>query len=198
VSAPARIGILGGSFDPPHAGHLAAAEAARGQLALDEVRVIPAARAPLRESGPRAAAADRLDLLRLAFAGREWAVVDDREIRRGGVSYSVDTARALAAEHPGAELFWILGADQLSRLHLWRSAPELCGLVRFAVLARDGQPGQVDDTLRSLARVDRLRAPEVAVSSTQVRAALAAGRDAGKALLPEVAAAIQARSLYRD
>jgi len=198
VSAPRRIGVLGGSFDPPHAGHLAAAEAAVAQLSLDQVRVVPAARAPLRDAGPRASAADRLALLRLAFGDRPWAEVDDRETRRGGVSYSVDTARELAAEHPGAELYWILGADQLARLHLWREAAELCRLARFAVLARDGRPGEVDPSLGALARVERLRAPEVRASSTEIRRALAAGRDAGKALPPSVAAAIQARSLYRD
>jgi nicotinate-nucleotide adenylyltransferase len=198
VSALRRIGILGGSFDPPHAGHLAAADTAVTQLSLGRVKVVPAAQAPLREAGPRAPAADRLALLRLAFEGRPWAEVDDREMRRGGVSYSVDTARELAAEHPGAELYWILGADQLSRLHLWREAAELCRLVRFAVLARDGQPGRVDPSPGDLARVERLRAPEVRVSSTEIRRALASGREVGKALLPAVAAAIQARSLYRD
>lgn len=198
MSAPRRIGILGGSFDPPHAGHLAAADAAVSQLSLSRVKVVPAAQAPLREAGPRASAEDRLALLRLAFGGRSWAEVDDRETRRGGVSYSVDTARELAAEHPGAELYWILGADQLARLHLWREAAELCRLVSFAVLARDGQPGRVDPSLGALARVERLRAPEVEVSSTEIRRALASGREVGKSLLPEVAAAIQARSLYRD
>ena len=96
-----RIGILGGSFDPPHLGHLALAEAAHAQLGLDVVHVIPAARAPLRDDTPRASDADRILLLRLAFDAFSWAVVDDREIRRGGVSYSIDTARELAAEHPG-------------------------------------------------------------------------------------------------
>jgi nicotinate-nucleotide adenylyltransferase len=194
----ARLGILGGSFDPPHAGHVALADAARRQLALGEVRVIPAAQAPLRGTGPRAPSEDRLALLRIAFRDLPWATVDDREIRRGGVSYSIDTARELAAEHPGADLVWILGADQLARLHLWRAAPELCRLVRFAAHAREGKLGEPDASLAGLARVERLEAPESDVSSTAIRAALAAGRDVGKALPPGVAAAIQARSLYRN
>lgn len=198
MSPPRRIGILGGSFDPPHAGHLAVAAAAREQLGLERVLVVPAARAPLREAAPRVPAEDRLELCRLAFAGLPWAEVDGREVRRGGVGYSVDTARELAAEHPGADLVWLLGADQLERLHLWREAPELCRLVRFAVLARDGRPGRPDSSLASVARVAVLRAPEVSASSTRIRADLAAGRDPGKALPPAVAALIQARSLYRD
>ncbi len=193
----ARIGILGGSFDPPHSGHLALAAAAREALALDRVHVVPAARAPLREGPPAAPAAERILLLRLAFDELPWAVVDDREVRRGGVSYSVETARELAAENPGSELFWILGADQLSRLHLWREAPELCRLVRLAVLSRDGAAGEVDASLRPVARVSRLSVPEVPLSSTEVRRALAAGAPLGKALPPAVAAAIEARRLYR-
>jgi nicotinate-nucleotide adenylyltransferase len=192
-----RLGILGGSFDPPHAGHLALAAAAREGLGLDRVLVIPAARAPLRDGAPSASAADRLLLLRLAFEDLPWAEIDDREIRRGGVSYSVDTARELAAGHPGAELHWILGADQLSRLHLWREAPELCRLVRFAVFPREGARGEVDPSLAGLARVGRLGVPEVRVSSTEIRRALAAGLPLGKALPPAVAAAIEARRLYR-
>lgn len=192
-----RIGILGGSFDPPHAGHLAMAEAARAQLGLEVVHVIPAAQAPLRDGAPHASAADRLLLLRLAFDACPWAVVDDREIRRGGVSYSVDTARELAAEHPGDALCWILGADQLERLHLWREAGAFCRLVRLAVLARDGQAGRLDPSLAPFAQVERLRAPEVAVSSTAIRAALAEGRPVGKALPPAVADCIQTRRLYR-
>lgn len=198
MSGPPRIGVLGGSFDPPHAGHVAVAEAAVRQLGLDRLLVIPAAQAPLRDAAARAGADDRLELARLAFAGVPRAAVDDREIRRGGVSYSVDTARELARENPGADLVWVLGADQLSRLHLWREAPGLCRLARFAVLAREGREGSVDASLASVARVERLRAPEVDVSSTRLRALLASGADAGKALPPAVAAAIQARSLYRD
>lgn len=196
MSAP-RIGILGGSFDPPHSGHLALASAARAALALDRVHVVPAARAPLRDGAPAAPAAERLLLLRLAFDDLPWAVVDDRELRRGGVSYSVDTARELAAENPGAELHWILGADQLARLHLWREAPELCRRVRFAVLSRDGAAGEVDRSLADVARVDRLAVPEAPFSSTEIRRALAAGAPVGKALPPAVAAAIEARRLYR-
>ena len=187
MSGPPRIGVLGGSFDPPHAGHVAVAEAAVRQLGLDRLLVIPAAQAPLRDAAARAGA-----------DGVPRAAVDDREIRRGGVSYSVDTARELARENPGADLVWVLGADQLSRLHLWREAPGLCRLARFAVLAREGREGSVDASLASVARVERLRAPEVDVSSTRLRALLASGADAGKALPPAVAAAIQARSLYRD
>lgn len=192
-----RIGILGGSFDPPHLGHLALAEAAHAQLGLDVVHIIPAARAPLRDLAPRATDADRILLLRLAFDTFSWAVVDDREIRRGGVSYSIDTAKELAAEHPRDTLFWMLGADQLERLHLWHKATELCHLVHFVVLARQGYSGQVDPSLAGSARVQTLNIPQMDVSSTAIREDLAAGRSVGMTLPPAVADCIQARNLYR-
>jgi nicotinate-nucleotide adenylyltransferase len=191
-----RIGILGGSFDPPHVGHLALAQAAHSELALDVVHIIPAAQAPLKDSGPHASSSDRILLLRLAFDSYSWAVIDGREVTRGGISYSIDTARELHAENPGDELYWILGADQLTRLHLWREASALCGLVKFAVLLREGEDAKVDATLATLAKVVYLKAPPVNLSSSEIRQALAAGRSTEKALLPAVSDCIQARNLY--
>ncbi len=192
-----RIGILGGSFDPPHVGHLALAQAAHSELALDVVHIIPAAQAPLKDSVPRASSADRILLLRLAFDLYSWAVIDGREVARGGTSYSIDTAREIHAENPGDELYWILGADQLARLHLWREAAALCALVKFAVLVREGEEAKVDTTLATLATVVHLKAPPVNLSSSKIRQALAAGRSTEKALLPAVSDCIQARNLYR-
>jgi nicotinate-nucleotide adenylyltransferase len=192
-----RIGILGGSFDPPHVGHLALAQAAYSELGLDVVHIIPAAQAPLKDSAPRATSSDRILLLRLAFDLQSWAVIDGREVARGGISYSIDTARELHAENPGAELYWILGADQLARLHLWRDSAVLCDLVKFAVLLREGENAQVDACLATKAQVVYLKAPPVNLSSSEIRQALAAGRSTGKTLLPAVSDCIQARNLYR-
>lgn len=192
-----RLGILGGTFDPPHLGHLALATTAYQTLSLDRLHVIPAAQAPLREGPPLAPAAERLLLLRLAFDALPWAVVDDRELRRGGLSYSVDTARELVADYPGATLYWILGADQLARLHLWHQVHELCQCVHFAVYARKGQVGAVDPSLAGVARVTWLAAPEVDCSSTAIRAGLSQGQAMSKSLPPAVSAAIEARGLYR-
>ena len=133
----ASFGILGGTFDPPHAGHVAAATAAWRQLSLDQVRIIPAGLAPLRAALPLASAADRLAMSRLAFEPCPWAVIDDREVRREGVCWSVDTARELAKEFPQARRVWIIGADQLARLDRWKDVEELGRYVEFAVLSRD-------------------------------------------------------------
>ena len=194
---PAAIGILGGTFDPPHAGHVAAAVAAHKQLGLDEVRVIPAGQAPLRAGAPVASAADRVAMCRLAFAEHPWAVVDDRETRRAGTSWSVDTARELAREHPDALRVWVLGADQLARLDRWKDVVDLCGLVEFAVLSRDGISTLPPPSLAAVIRLSVLKAPEVRVSSTALREALRRGDSPRNGLPLGVARHIDERSLYQ-
>jgi nicotinate-nucleotide adenylyltransferase len=194
---PAAIGILGGTFDPPHAGHVAAAVAAQQQLGLDEVRVIPAGQAPLRSGAPIASAADRATMCRLAFAEFPWAVVDERETRREGTSWSVDTARQLAQEFPSARLVWILGADQLARLDRWKDVAALCGLVEFAVLSRDGISTVPPAAVASSVRLTVLQAPAVQVSSTALREALRRGDSPRNGLPLAVARHIDERSLYQ-
>jgi nicotinate-nucleotide adenylyltransferase len=194
---PAAIGILGGTFDPPHAGHVAAAVAAHKQLGLDEVRVIPAGQAPLRTGAPVASAADRVTMCRLAFAEHPWAVIDDRETRRAGTSWSVDTARELAHEHPDALRVWILGADQLARLDRWKDVVELCGLVEFAVLSRDHISTVPPASLAAVIRLTVLKAPPVQVSSTALREALRRGDSPRNGLPLGVARHIDERSLYQ-
>lgn len=194
---PAAIGILGGTFDPPHAGHVAAAVAAHKQLGLDQVRVIPAGQAPLRTGAPVASAADRVAMCRLAFAEHPWAVVDERETLRAGTSWSVDTARELAKEHPEALRVWILGADQLARLDRWKDVAELCGLVEFAVLSRDGISTRPPASLAAVIRLTVLRAPPVQVSSTALREALRRGDSTRNGLPLAVARHIDERSLYQ-
>ena len=191
-----RIGILGGSFDPPHVGHLALAQAARSELGLEVIHIIPVARSPLKASAPHASSSDRILLLHLAFDQESWAVIDGREITRGGISYSIDTAREMHAENPEAEVYWILGADQLSRLHRWHEPKELCALVKFVVLLREGEKADVHPSLADVATVVYLKAPPVNVSSSEIRQALAEGRSTGKTLLPAVSDCIQARNLY--
>ena len=194
---PAAIGILGGTFDPPHAGHVAAAVAAHKQLGLDEVRIIPAGQAPLRTGAPVASAADRVAMCRLAVAEHPWAVVDDRETRRAGTSWSVETARELAREHPDALRVWVLGADQLARLDRWKEVVELCGLVEFAVLSRDGISTLPPPTLAAVIRLTVLKAPPVQVSSTALREALRRGDSPRNGLPLGVARHIDERSLYQ-
>lgn len=134
-----RIGILGGSFNPVHNGHLGLARRAIASLALDRLLVIPANVSPFKvapKASESAIAFDRLALVRSAFASIPEAVVDDREMKRGGVSYAIDTVREIAAENPGAELFFIVGEDAAAGLPRWKDYDELQRLCRFVPFPR--------------------------------------------------------------
>src|SRR5271165_3840686 len=106
-----RIGLFGGSFDPVHLGHLLVAQAAREELELTRLCFIPTAQSPFKAEGAAAAPDQRLRLLRLALAGETWCEIDEQEIRRGGVSYTIDTIRDYASRLAGAQLFYLIGAD---------------------------------------------------------------------------------------
>src|SRR5258708_15414932 len=115
-----RIGLFGGTFDPIHLGHLLMADAAREELALTRLIFFPAAQSPFKPGQQPAPASDRLRLLRLALVGEDWCEIDEQEITRGGVSYTIETVRDYARRYPGAELFYLIGADQLPQLPKWR------------------------------------------------------------------------------
>lgn len=134
-----RLGLFGGSFNPVHAGHLLVAKAALEELQLSTLFFIPAAQSPFKPAMRLAPAEQRLRLLRLALAGQTRCQVDDQEIARGGVSYTIDTVRTYAARFPKAELWCLIGSDHVRLLPKWRSADELAGLVRFAVIPRPGE-----------------------------------------------------------
>ena len=134
-----RIGIFGGSFDPVHIGHLWIAESALEKLRLDEVRWIPAATSPLKQHGPVATDEDRLQMVRLAVSGSSKHVVDDREIVRGDVSYTVDTLDQITSENPDAEIFLIIGSDSLASFGKWHEPERLLTLASLAVVQRGGE-----------------------------------------------------------
>lgn len=150
------IGIFGGTFAPIHHGHLRLAIAAREQLGLSEVRFVPAAHPPLRAE-PAVTAARRLRWVKLAVAGQRALCVDDRELRRKGPSYTVDTLVSIRREHPRVALCLLLGQDaarQLPRWHRWRELPALAHLVFFH---RPGRPAQLPAPLAPLLRGRRAR-----------------------------------------
>ena len=131
-----KIGIYGGSFDPVHLGHLLVAQAAIEELGLDRLFFIPAAHSPFKPENEMAPDAVRLQLLRLALAGGTNCEVDDQEIRRGGVSYTIETLRDYVRRFPGAELFYLIGADNAAKLNEWREAGELAKLAEFVAVPR--------------------------------------------------------------
>ena len=135
---PRRIGVFGGAFDPPHRAHRALVESAIAALQLDEVRVLPTGQAWHR-SATLTPALHRLAMARLAFAGLPQVRVDDREIRRAGPSYTVDTLTELASEHPGARLYLLIGDDQRRSLPDWHRIEDIARLAIICAAARDPQ-----------------------------------------------------------
>ncbi len=139
MSAPRKIALFGGTFDPVHLGHLHLAETARDKLGLDEVRFLPCRISPHKQDTVPTSADDRLEMLRLATVGLPWAVVDDFELRREGPSYSWQTAEAMTARFPEARLFWIMGGDQWDALDQWAEPRRLATCVEFIVFTRGGK-----------------------------------------------------------
>ena len=131
-----KLGVLGGTFDPIHLAHLRLCEEFREALALDRVVLVPAGDPPLKPGVTPAR--DRLEMVRRAVASNPGLVVDDREIRRPGPSYTVDTLAELRARHSGAELWFLLGADALADLESWHEPARLFELASFAVATRPG------------------------------------------------------------
>lgn len=188
-----RIGLFGGSFDPVHLGHLLVAEAAREELELDRVFFIPTARSPFKLEYQPAPDSLRAGMLRLALAGRTHCEVDEQEFHRGGVSYTVDTLRDYAERFPGSELFWLIGADNVTGLPQWREAQELARLAQFAVIPR---PGEVAVTFPVPFRGRMLQGFPFGVSSSQIRARVRAGLPVDLLVPAAVAEAIRNNQLY--
>jgi nicotinate-nucleotide adenylyltransferase len=187
--------MFGGAFDPPHNAHVALAEAAVGQLKLDRLHVLPTGDA-WHKARTLTPAAHRLEMTRLAFAGLARAHVDDRELRRSGPTYSIDTLRELQAEHPGAELFLLMGADQAAGFTTWRDWPGIARLSTLAVAGRGADAGV--DTLQVLpgVRAVAVALPRRPESATDIRARLAAGQDIRQLVAPAVAGYIARHHLY--
>ena len=188
-----RIGLFGGSFDPVHLGHLLVAQAAREELALNRLFFIPAAQSPFKPDRRPASGADRLRLLRLALAGADWCEIDPQEIQRGGVSYTIDTVTDYARRFPGAELFYLIGADHVEQLPNWRQAGDLARQAEFIVIPR---PGQAAAPLPAPFRGRMLAGFPLGVSSSQIRARVRAGLPICPLTPDSVAEAIRNNGLY--
>jgi len=188
-----RIGLFGGTFDPVHLGHLLVAQAAYEELELSRLFFIPAAQSPFKPESNPAPAAARLRLLRLALAGQSQYEVDEQEIRRGGMSFTIETVRDYVARYPGTELFYLIGADQVEQLEKWRSAEELARLVQFAVIPRSGATMVTE---RPPFRLRMLQGFPVGIASSQIRARVRAGLPIQPLVPAAVAEAIRNSRLY--
>ena len=198
----ASLGILGGSFNPPHLGHLACARAARERLGLDEVWLMPVFAPPHKEPVADPGAAHRLALCEAAAGEQEGLAVCAREIERGGASYTVDTLRELHATHPEDELTWIAGGDMAACLPQWREPEQVLSLARFAVAERVGaERARVERAVGGLAGRGSLAffdMPRVDVSSSLVRERVAAEEPIDDLVPPAVERYIAAHGLYRS
>jgi len=214
MTAPARVGIVGGTFDPIHVGHLAAASAAQEALALGEVRFIPSNRPPHRPGGPLASGAERLEMTALAVAGRPGWSASDLELRRDGPSYTFDTLQALHADGLRPEqIFFVIGADAFADIRKWSRFPAVLDAAHFVVIERHGTPierlverlpdltARVSTPAQLIAeagtRIVLIAADTPDVSATQVRERASRGEDLSDLVPPPVAAFIGSRGLYR-
>lgn len=183
-----RLGLLGGSFDPPHLGHLHAARRAAAAFALEHVVFVPAARPPHKPERILAGARERLEMLALLLAGEPDVSVWGLELERSGPSYTVDTLRELRARVPAStRLFLILGEDNLAGLARWREPEEVVRLAQPIVVhrgqAEPGPDGALSDVARTRLEIGRLASGALDSSSTALRAELARGH-VNEELLP--------------
>lgn len=194
---PVKIGFLGGSFDPVHFGHLMAAQDAYEQHQLDRLILVPAAQAPLKPNDVQSSAEDRLAMLRAAVEWDRRFEISDVELRRGGVSYTIDSARHFRATYPNDELYWIIGGDQLPKLHLWKEVTELARLVEFIFLERPGFPVKAQPQIPGL-RLHRCDGHLLAISSTELRDRTRRGLSLDYFVPHKAIVYIKDHSLYRE
>ncbi len=211
-----RLGVVGGTFDPIHWGHLDAATAATRALALTELIFVPSHVPPHRPARPKASAFHRFAMAELATGGMPCAAVSDIELQRSGPSYSADTLASLHAQGwQASQIFFIIGADAFAEIATWRGYPALLDLAHFAVVSRDrtaadAVAGRDPGMQARLARPESLTASRQAttvipltvetrpVSSTLVRARVAAGLDISELVPQPVATYIARHALYRQ
>ncbi|MDM0112384.1 nicotinate (nicotinamide) nucleotide adenylyltransferase [Variovorax sp. J22R133] len=203
LSTP-RIGVFGGAFDPPHNAHVALARAAVEQCALAELRIFPTGQA-WHKSNQLSAAQHRLAMAQLAFGDMSGVVVDEREIRRSGPTFTLDTLRELQSERPKAQLVLIMGADQAAALPGWHGWRDILSMAIVSVAQRKIPAGSAAGfdplTLPDLpaeARFERIELPTMEISATGIRALAARGNDISSLVPAAVARYIDLHHLYRS
>jgi nicotinate-nucleotide adenylyltransferase len=197
-----RIGMFGGSFDPPHLAHVALARAAVAQLQLDTLLIVPTGQAWYKERA-LSPAAHRLAMSRLAFEGLERVWVDRRELERPGPSFTMDTLEAVQAENPGASLYLIIGRDQFSAITSWHRWKELVQLAIICIADRAepaGAEGGFDPQIQLPHPIVSLQLPRMPISATGIRQQIASGiatpQDLSRLVPEPVARYIERHRLY--
>lgn len=199
-----RLGLLGGSFDPVHYGHLLLAESCREQARLDAIWFLPAAVPPHKQGDRLTDAPQRIEMLDLAIAGHAALAISRHETDRGGVNFTVDTLAHFRREDPQIELFFLLGADMLLDLPNWHQPERICELATPVMVRRSGVAEPDLDCLGQIATPDQIQQirrhqvemPELGISSTEIRRRVAAGRSIRYLTPRAVEEYIQTRRLY--
>ena len=198
---PARIGVYGGAFDPPHTAHHDLAAVAIAQLQLDRLYVLPTGDA-WHKSRALTPAMHRLAMARLNFEDLAQAVIDERELQRQGPSYTIDSLKELTAAHPGADFFVLMGADQAQRFETWKDWQQITRLAQLAVAPREtaSSSGALPHEWHNhtLIRATLLNMPLAIVSATDIRTGLEQGLAPAQTLKPAVFQYIQHHHLYMD
>lgn len=195
------IGIMGGTFDPIHIGHLITAACAADQLNLEQVIFVPAAIPPHKRHRMLTSEAERLAMTRLAVQDHPHFSVSDLEIQRGGISYTVETLRWFREAYPEHRLYFIIGGDTVPDIVSWKSPEELMKLAYFVV---GGRPGYTYEGMnqtfyqRYIERIVFLEMPGVGISSTEIRQRVRKGKTIQYQLPPAVEAFIHEHHLYRE
>jgi nicotinate-nucleotide adenylyltransferase len=191
-----KVGIFGGTFNPPHMGHLIVAERVRADLELSRIVFVPSFISPHKQDREIASGEERLMMLRLAIGGDRRYDVSDLELRRGGVSYTVETLAEMARNLPSDELFFLLGMDNLVEFDTWKDPGRIAELATLVVMARPGFPRPERPPVEGLKLIYR-DVPEIAISSTDIRHRVLGG-DSIRFLVPDaVEQYIRGRGLYR-
>jgi nicotinate-nucleotide adenylyltransferase len=192
-----RLAIFGGSFDPPHIGHLLAAGDAVDQLKCERLVFVPAATQPLKVGRATASAAQRLEMVRLLVEGDPRLEVSDVEVNRAGLSFTLDTLTHFAGQFPAAERFLLLGTDVLGTFDQWKEPSRIVSLAQPVLLARGDEPeGPLPAAMRG-SQVRRLATRRIDISSTEIRERVRAGRSLKGFVTDGVAAYIASAGLYR-
>lgn len=195
-----RLGVFGGTFDPPHYSHLILAEEARAQLGLARVLWLPAGRSPFKQYRDITPVDVRLQMVSVAIADNPAFGISQVDIQREPPHYSADTIRLLQAEYPRAMLFWIMGEDSLRDLPRWHRAEEFVRSCELAVLGRPGVEADISEVEQALpavnGRIHWVHAPQMEISSKDIRERIRAGRPVRYLLPPAVRAIIRAQRLY--
>ncbi|MCK5573808.1 MAG: nicotinate-nucleotide adenylyltransferase [Bacteroidetes bacterium] len=191
-----KFGVFGGTFDPPHIGHLIVAESARETLDLDHVRFVPAWIPPHKQRPDITSAHHRLRMLELAVSGNPNLTIDDREIQRQGVSYTVDTLESMLQHSPSDELYLLLGGDNLIEFNQWKDPERIAKLVILVVMTRPGFSVDQEELIK-MEGVMVCEVPDIEIASREIRERIRDGKSVRYMLTDPVREYIDEHQLYR-